>query len=129
MKLGDFLNKLFTDVGIAYDDASVKSLLSSQSVIDLDISDDLTSKVLSNLLTEEAAQANPKIKSLLTAKALNPIDSKIETLAEKHGLTDKWTSYRMLTSAGILMGVLTHTMPLKSLMNLLLKKLSPSFQE
>lgn len=94
MKLGDFLNKLFNDVGIAYDDASVKAILSSQSVIDVDISDDLTSKVLSNLLTEEAAQANPKIKSLLTAKALNPIDSKIETLADKHGLTDKWTAYR-----------------------------------
>jgi len=94
MKLGDFLNKLFQDVGIAYDDPSVKSILSSQSIIELDIADDLTSKVLSNLLTEEAAQANPRIKSLLTAKALNPIDSKIEALAEKHGLQDKWMQYR-----------------------------------
>ena len=94
MKLGDFLNKLFTDVGIAYDDPSVKAVLASQSVIELDVPDELSSRVLSNLLTEEAAQANPKIKSLLTAKALNPIDSKIDTLADKHGLTDKWIQYK-----------------------------------
>lgn len=94
MKLGDFLNKLFTDVGIPYDDASVKAVLSSQSVIDLDVPEELTGKVLSNLLTQESAEANPKIKSLITAKALNPIDSKIEALADKHGLTDKWIAFK-----------------------------------
>lgn len=94
MKLGDFLNKLFIDSGIAYDDASVKQVLSSQSVIELDVPDELSNKVLNNLLTEESAQANPRIKSLLTAQALNPIDSKIETLAEKHGLQDKWAEYK-----------------------------------
>lgn len=94
MKLGDFLNKLFTDVGIEYDDPSVKMVLSSQSVIDLDVPEQLTNKVLSNLLTQESAEANPKIKSLITAKALNPIDSKIESLADKHGLTDKWNAFR-----------------------------------
>jgi hypothetical protein len=94
MKLGEFLNKLFTDVGIAYDDPSVKAVLSSPSIIELDVPDDLTGRVLSNLLTQEAAEANPKIKSLITAKALNPIDSKIEALAEKHGINDKWLVFK-----------------------------------
>ena len=94
MKLGEFLNKLFIDSGIAYDDPAVKQVLSSQSVIELDVPEDLSNKVLNNLLTEEAAQANPRIKSLLTAQALNPIDTKIEALAEKHGLSDKWAEYK-----------------------------------
>ena|SRR3990167_4942178 len=94
MKLGDLLNRLAISSGTAVDDAKLKIILSSTAISDQDVDDVIANSMLNNLLTEASAIAHPKIKAQIMAAALNPLDSKIDALAEEHGLTDKWIAFR-----------------------------------
>lgn len=88
MKVGEFLNTLAGQAGIAADDAELKAILSSPTFSDTNISDALAAKIQGGFLTLESAKQNPDIKKHFTALALNGLDTEVETLMNDLGLTD-----------------------------------------
>lgn len=94
MKLIDFVKKQAIDAGIDPENDDVKAILTNPALADIEIAPGVANIIFSNLMTEEAAKANTKVKAAIMANALNPLDTKIEELAGKYGLADKWKEYK-----------------------------------
>jgi hypothetical protein len=94
MKLIDFVKKQATDAGIPADSPELLALINNPALADIDIVPGMANIIFSNLMTEESAKANPKVKAAIMANALNPLDTKIDELAVKYGVVDKWKEYR-----------------------------------
>jgi hypothetical protein len=80
MTLGDFLNTLSKQSGIAETDQDLINLLSNAGISTAKISDGLASKIQNGLLTFDAAKENPDLKRYYTAMALNASDSTMENM-------------------------------------------------
>lgn len=95
MKLTDFVKKQAVDAGIDVDtNEELKAIINNAALADIEIAPGVANIIFSNLMTEESAKANPKVKAAIMANALNPLDTKIEELAGKYGLVDKWKEYK-----------------------------------
>lgn len=95
MKLTDFVKKQAVDAGIDVDtNEELKAIINNTAIADIEIAPGVANIIFSNLMTEESAKANPKVKAAIMANALNPLDTKIEELAGKYGLNDKWAEYK-----------------------------------
>lgn len=83
MKLGDFINTLAINSGIAEDNAELKKILSSATIASQDISDDIANKIQEGHLTLESAKANPAIINHFREANFSRIDKTLrETLSE-----------------------------------------------
>ena len=88
MKLGDFLNTLATNSGIATDDANLKKILSSATISDYDIPDEVASKIQEGHLTLESAKANPAIINHFREAHLSRIDKDLYSTLEELGVDE-----------------------------------------
>jgi len=88
MKLGDFLNTLATNSGIATDDANLIKVLSSPSISAYDIPDEIATKIQEGHLTVESAKANPSIINHFREAHLSRIDKDLYSNLKDLGMEE-----------------------------------------
>lgn len=86
MKLGEFLNNVFTSAGVEVDDEKLKAIVTATANIDFDESLEKTHQ--KHYLTEEAAKNHPALISHHKASVLNAIDKEVAETLEAIGLSD-----------------------------------------
>jgi uncharacterized protein YehS (DUF1456 family) len=86
MNSAEFLNGLFTKVGVENDNPALKELVTKLAAVD--ISDDLVSKFNNSYMTEAAAKANTKIIGHFRAQHFNGLDDEIKPLYDELEIPD-----------------------------------------
>lgn len=88
MNLGDFLNTLAVNSGIATDSAELKALLSNTTIAGYEIPDGIVSKIQSSHLTLDAAKNNTAVISHIKAQLYNGVDSELNSTLNELGVYD-----------------------------------------
>ena len=77
-QLGDLLKSLATKAGVKIEDETLKKLLSSTDISQMEIPAEFSAALEGNLLTVDSAAANTNVRSKLFAEALNGADSELD---------------------------------------------------
>lgn len=91
MKLGDFINTLAVNSGIAEDNAELKKILSSATIASQDISDDIANKIQEGHLTLESAKANPAIINHFREANFSRIEKTLRDTIDEMGMSEDFT--------------------------------------
>lgn len=82
MLAGDFFNSLAKMAGIDEKDENLVKLLAIKEVATAEVADDLANKITGSLMTKDGALNNKEIVDEIWAKAMNPVDDKLNALAK-----------------------------------------------
>lgn len=84
MKAGEFLNTLATLSGISSDNDALKTILAAQTFSEVDIPDEIVSKVNSSLMTMESAKNNTELIKHFRGSILGSVDARINDVMNSH---------------------------------------------
>ncbi len=87
MNSAEFLNGLFTKIGVDVENPALKEVVTKVAAID--ISDELVTKFNSSYMTEAAAKANTKIIGHFKAQHYNGLDDEIKPLYDELGIPEE----------------------------------------
>lgn len=88
MTIAEFLQALSDRIGIDNADEALKAIVTNPALSNIEVPSHIIQSVQKNLMTEDEAKVNYKVKSHFIAPALSSIDKKIAEVLESIGLED-----------------------------------------
>lgn len=96
-KLGDIIKSLAEKAGLKSDDETLKKILGISEISTVELPDEFSNALEQNLLTEQSAIANTKVRSKLFAEALNGVDAELDGLMGDFEFDDTFkTQYKSI---------------------------------
>jgi hypothetical protein len=88
LKMQEVITRMFKQYGLS--DQEVKTVIDlGNANDDIEVEEDLANKLGSNLLTVDAAKANPEVRKAITGEALNGFDALGNQLVEEYKIPDE----------------------------------------
>ncbi len=88
MKLKEILAKMIANTGVKVDDAAIKTILENKALENIEVPDEISTKLTADLLTIESAKQNPILNAHFKSTILDGLDKEVYRAADEFSLSD-----------------------------------------
>lgn len=89
VKFTEVLKKMVEQSGVSVTDATMKSILENTALSNIEVADDVSSKLTAERFTLDAAKQNPDLHKHFKAAILDGADKEVYRIADEYGLSDE----------------------------------------